>query len=99
MPWEPMGIARTFMYGGHKSIPLYIPGVKPRVHKTFEDYKENEAHSINHFYEKLLLLKDRMHTKAGKKLAAQRHKFMEQYLKEFFWEWKGRSKCNITKPA
>lgn len=84
-----IGIARTFSYGGHFNVPLYLPGVKPLYHKTFQQYKKNSASTINHFYEKLLRLKDRMHTKTAKKLAIERHKFMELYLKEFYKEWKG----------
>ena len=84
-----VGIARCFAYGGYKNRPLYIPGQKIRSPKSFEDYKKGEASSVNHFYEKLLLLKDRMHTKTAKKLAARRHKFMKNYLKQFFSEWEG----------
>ncbi len=85
-----IGIARCFAYGGHKKRPFYIPGSKITKSKNFETYKKAESTSINHFYEKLLLLKDRMHTKTAKKLALQRHKFMESYLKQFFQEWEGK---------
>lgn len=83
-----IGVARTFSYGGHFNVPMYVPDKKPVFHTSFTQYKKNSESTINHFYEKLLLLKDRMHTKSGKKLATHRHKFMELYLKEFFREWK-----------
>lgn len=83
-----IGIARTFSYGGHFNVPMYLPGNKPIFHTSFTQYKKNSASTINHFYEKLLLLKDRMHTKSARKIALERHKFMELYLKEFFKEWK-----------
>jgi uncharacterized protein len=85
-----IGIARTFSYGGHFGVPMHLPGIKPTYHISFEQYKTNAASTINHFYEKLLLLKDRMHTKTAKKMARRRHKFMEQYLKEFYREWEGK---------
>jgi uncharacterized protein len=80
------GIARTFAYGGHKNRLIYQ---KPVLHQSFADYKKNDGHTINHFYEKLLLLKDRMNTEAGKKIAEERHLFMEQFLNRFFREWDG----------
>ncbi|MFA9388782.1 MAG: HD domain-containing protein [Prolixibacteraceae bacterium] len=82
-----IGIARTFAYGGFKGRPLYDPSIVPVMHHSFEAYKKNVAPTINHFYEKLLLLKDRMNTKTGKKIASQRHEFMLSYLKQFFDEW------------
>lgn len=82
-----IGIARTFSFGGHFNVPMYLPGVKPTMHSTFKEYKKNSQSTINHFYEKLLLLKDRMHTKTAKQLATHRHKFMQTYLKEFYKEW------------
>ena len=82
-----IGIARTFSYGGHFSVPMYLPDKKPVMHTSFAQYKKHSA-TINHFYEKLLLLKNRMHTKTAKQVATRRHKFMEFYLKEFFKEWK-----------
>ena len=85
-----IGIARAFAYGGHKGRPLYDPAVPPEPHDSFEAYKKNTGPTINHFYEKLLLLKDRMNTAAGKKLAAGRHDFMEHYLEQFFAEWEGK---------
>lgn len=84
-----IGIARTFATGGKFGRPIYDPSVKPILHTTFEQYKKSGNFSINHFYEKLLLLKDMMNTKTGKQLAFKRHEFMEQYLKEFFLEWDG----------
>ena len=84
-----IGIARTFNYGGHKGRTLYDPAIKPEENLNKETYKKNTAPTINHFYEKLLLLKDKMNTKTGKEMAIHRHQFMEQYLKEFFDEWEG----------
>ncbi len=84
-----IGIARTFNYGGHKNRELYNPGIKPNLNMTKEEYKNSIAPTINHFYEKLLLLKDRMNTTTGRKMAEHRHKFMEQYLDEFYMEWEG----------
>ena len=85
-----IGIARTFNFGGHKNRALYDPQVKPNLKMTKEEYKKNTAPTINHFYEKLLLLKERMNTNTGKALAEKRHAFMEQYLDEFFREWDGK---------
>jgi uncharacterized protein len=85
-----VGIARTFAYGGSKSRLIYDPGVPPVMHSNFQDYKTSTAPTINHFYEKLLLLKDRMHTETARKMAAERHAFMELYLKQFFAEWEGK---------
>ncbi len=82
-----IGIARCFNYGGFKNRVLYDPAIEPNLHMTKEEYKKSTAPTINHFYEKLLLLKDRMNTVTGKKLATKRHEFMETYLKEFFNEW------------
>lgn len=84
-----IGIARTFNYGGYKNRELYNPEIKPNLKMTREEYKNSTAPTINHFYEKLLLLKNRMRTKTGKALAEQRHRFMEQFLDEFFQEWDG----------
>lgn len=82
-----IGIARTFNYGGFKNRPLFDPAVKPNLNMTKEEYKVSKAPTINHFYEKLLLLKDRMNTETGKKVAAERHEFMEQFLQQFYKEW------------
>lgn len=85
-----IGIARVFSYGGHTGRALYEPKVKPVFHKTSSEYKKRKSTSINHFYEKLFLLKDRMNTKTGKKMAIKRHKVMERFLKDFFAEWEGK---------
>lgn len=82
-----IGIARTFAYGGHKGRPIYDPNMKPVFHASKEEYMKNQSHTINHFYEKLLLLKDSMNTEAGRRIAEERHAFMEQFLGRFFEEW------------
>jgi len=82
-----IGIARTFNYGGHKGRPIFDPDVKPNLHMSKEEYKASSAPTINHFYEKLFLLKDRMNTKTGKKLAEERHDFMVEFLEQFYKEW------------
>lgn len=84
-----IGIARAFSYGGFKNRLLYDPAVPANLKMTKEEYKTNSAPTINHFYEKLLLLKDRMNTVTGRRLALQRHEFMESYLKQFYGEWDG----------
>jgi uncharacterized protein len=81
-----IGIARAFTYGGFKGRELYNPEIKPNLNMSKEEYKNSSAPTINHFYEKLLLLKDKLNTHTGKVLAAQRHAFMEDYLKQFFEE-------------
>ncbi|MEK7614783.1 MAG: HD domain-containing protein [Patescibacteria group bacterium] len=85
-----IGIARTFLYSGHKNRLMYDPAQPPVMHESYEAYKKNTSPAINHFYEKLLLLKDRMNTKTGKKLAEGRHAFMEEYLAQFMKEWEGK---------
>jgi uncharacterized protein len=85
-----IGIARTFAYGGSKNRPIYDPNIKPVCHSSFAAYKTSTAPTINHFYEKLLLLKDLMNTKEGKRIAMQRHQFMEEFLERFYQEWDGR---------
>ncbi|WKN44508.1 HD domain-containing protein [Tunicatimonas pelagia] len=82
-----IGIARTFHYGGFRNRPLYNPNVPPNLNMSREEYKSSQAPTINHFYEKLLLLKDRMNTATGKQLADKRHQFMEQFLAQFYQEW------------
>jgi uncharacterized protein len=84
-----IGIARTFNYGGFKNREIYNPNIKPNLHMTKEEYKNSQAPTINHFYEKLLLLQDHMNTATGKKMAMHRHQFMEQFLHEFYQEWDG----------
>ena len=81
-----IGIARAFSYGGFKGREIYNPEIKPNLNMSKEEYKNTTAPSINHFYEKLLLLKNKMNTTTGKKLAEQRHAFMETYLQQFFME-------------
>ena len=85
-----IGIARAFTYGGFFNRSIYDPAIKPSKFITKEEYKTTEAPSINHFYEKLLKLKDMMYTPLGKKMAKKRHRFLKLYLKEFFKEWKGK---------
>jgi len=84
-----IGIARTFNYGGFKDREIYNPTIPSNLNMTKEEYKSSTAPSINHFYEKLLLLKDRMNTDTGKAMAAKRHQFMESYLEQFYSEWEG----------
>ncbi len=84
-----IGIARTFNFGGFKNRQLYNPEILPNLKMTREEYKTNEAPTINHFYEKLLLLKDKMNTETGKKIAQQRHQYMKGFLKQFFDECNG----------
>ena len=85
-----VGIARCFNYGGFKNRPLYDPEILPNLNMTKTQYKTSNAPTINHFYEKLLLLKDQMHTKTGKRIAIERHKYMEGFLKQFYDEWDGK---------
>jgi len=85
-----IGIARAFTYGGFFNRQIYDPATKPNKSITKEKYKITEAPSINHFYEKLLKLKDMMYTKLGRKMAKRRHRFLNLYLKQFFKEWKGK---------
>ena len=84
-----IGIARAFNYGGFKNRPLFNPSIKPNLHMNKAEYKASTAPTINHFYEKLLLLKNKMNTKTGKKLAQNRHDFMNHYLEQFYAEWNG----------
>jgi uncharacterized protein len=82
-----IGIARTFAYGGSKERLIFDPEIKPEKHVDFDAYKKNNGPTINHFYEKLLLLRDRLNTETAKNLALKRHRFMETFLEEFFREW------------
>lgn len=84
-----IGIARAFAYGGSKGREIYNPNIKPIMHPTGDSYTQKVSHSINHFYEKLLLLKDLMNTKTAKEMAKKRHEYMEQFLHEFYQEWEG----------
>ena len=81
-----IGIARTFHYGGFKNREIYNAEIPPQLNLTKEEYKASKSPTINHFYEKLLLLRDRMHTETGKELANQRHHFMEEFLRNFYAE-------------
>ena len=83
-----VGIARAFNYGGFKNRELYNPDVPPNLTMSKEEYKTSKAPTINHFYEKLLLLKDKMNTTTGRKLAEERHEFMLLYLDQFYKEWR-----------
>ncbi len=84
-----IGIARCFNYGGYKNRMLFDPAIKPNLKMTKEEYKASTSPTINHFYEKLLLLKDKMNTKTGRQIAEKRHQFMELYLNQFYAEWDG----------
>lgn len=85
-----IGIARTFAFGGKFGNVLYDPEIEPMEHKSLESYQKNRTHTINHFYEKLLKLKDLMHSETGKNLALQRHQYMEGFLKQFYSEWNAK---------
>jgi len=85
-----IGIARCFNYGGFKNRVLFDPSIKPNMNMTQEEYKSSNTPTINHFYEKLLLLKDRMNTKTGRQIATERHKFMAFFLDQFYEEWDGK---------
>ena len=85
-----IGIARTFNYGGFKNRPLYNPNIQPNMSMNKEEYKNSESPTLNHFYEKLLLLKDKMNTETGKKIAQKRHNFMVTFLSQFYAEWDGQ---------
>lgn len=85
-----IGIARAFNYGGYMRREIYNPEIKPNLKMTREEYKASNAPTLNHFYEKLLLLKDRMNTETGKNIALRRHEFMQKYLDEFYDEFEGK---------
>ena len=84
-----IGIARCFNYGGFKKRALYNPAIAPKLNMSKEEYKNSDSPTLNHFYEKLLLLKDKMNTETGKKIALERHKYMENFLSQFYAEWEG----------
>ena len=84
-----IGIARAFNYGGFKNRVLYNPNIAPKLRMSKEEYKNSQAPTLNHFYEKLLLLKDKMNTKTAKKIAQERHRYMEGFLSQFYAEWDG----------
>ena len=84
-----IGIARTFNYGGFKNRALYDPSIAPNLNMSKEEYKNSNSPTLNHFYEKLLLLKDKMNTETGKKIAETRHQYMENFLSQFYAEWEG----------
>lgn len=84
-----IGIARCFNYGGFKNRKLFDPAIKPKLQMTKDEYKSSQAPTINHFYEKLLLLKDKMNTKTGKRIAEKRHQYMLNFLDQFYAEWDG----------
>ncbi len=85
-----IGIARTFAYGGRFERPMYDPDQPPVMHQTFEEYKNSRGTTLNHFYEKILLLKDRLNTEAARTLAAERHKYVEEFVERFLLEWEGK---------
>ena len=86
-----IGIARAFAYGGNKNRPIYDPSFPPILHTTFEEYKNAKSHTINHFYEKLLLLTNKLHTSSAKEIGKHRHQYLEQFLNEFMSEWNFKS--------
>lgn len=86
-----IGIARAFAYGGNKNRPIYNPSLPPILHTTFEEYKNAKSHTINHFYEKLLLLTNKLHTSSAKEIGKHRHQYLEQFLNEFMSEWNFKS--------
>ncbi len=85
-----IGIARTFQYGGNKGRALYNPSIQPIINRSVDEYKKTTTPTINHFYEKLLLIKDLMNTTVAKKIAQERHSYMESFLKQFYDEWEGK---------
>ena len=90
-----IGVARAFAYGGHKGRLLHDPAVAPVVHDTFESYQQNTAPTLNHFYEKLLHLKARLHTPAARRVAEARHGFMETFVAQFLREWEGEDVADL----
>ncbi|MCX7124348.1 MAG: HD domain-containing protein [Gammaproteobacteria bacterium] len=94
-----IGIARAFTFGGAFGQLIYDPKISIVEHNTFEEYKNKKTTTINHFYEKLLLLKDRMNTETGKNIALKRHQFMEQFLLNFYNDWESTFSCELSKSA
>jgi uncharacterized protein len=86
-----IGIARTFAFGGKKGHPIYDPAISARQEMTLEEYRSGDGSSVNHFYEKLFKLKDKMNIEQAKKLAEERHDFMESFLEQFYREWNGKA--------
>jgi len=86
-----IGIARTFAYGGFKKREIYNPNIPPVQYNSLEEYKKNTKPTLNHFYDKLLLLKDMMNTEEAKRMAENRHQYMEDFLKQFYNEWDGKA--------
>lgn len=86
-----IGIARVFSFGGHKGNPIHDPTMKPKLNMSKEEYKKSNGTSLNHFYEKLFLLKDKMNTETGKKIAQSRHEYMEGYVERFYAEFEGKN--------
>jgi uncharacterized protein len=82
-----IGIARAFAFGGNRNRPIYEPELSPKAHASFEEYANSKSHTVNHFYEKLLLLKDRLHTVTAREIGEQRHHFMTSFLDQFYAEW------------
>lgn len=82
-----IGIGRTFAYGGHKGQPMYEPNMEAVMHKSFEEYANSKSNTINHFYEKLLLLSDRLNTDTAKEIGQKRHEIMERFIDDFLSEW------------
>ena len=85
-----IGIARAFAYGGSRNRPLYEPDQTPEMHSSFEEYAKAQSHTVNHFYEKLLLLKNRLNTTTARKIGEERHEFMERFLDQFYSEWNAK---------
>ena len=85
-----IGIGRAFAYGGYKQREMHNPTIPAQLHQDFEQYKSSNGTTINHFYEKLLLLKDRMNTETGRRIALERHEYMEKFLEQFYAEWEGK---------
>jgi uncharacterized protein len=85
-----IGIGRAFAYGGYRNRPMRDPEAENQMHATFEEYKNSKSATVNHFYEKLLLLKDKMNTATAKQIAERRHEVMLKFLEQFMMEWEGK---------